>query len=355
MLSLRSLFHLACAVVVIATGAHAQNGNLSKSHAPGTASVQHIPDEVAQKNEASTEPRAAQTAVSLTDPVLTIRGVCTELTPASETDGRTCSTVVTRKEFEVLMDMVAPGSKGNAGARQSVAKTYAELLAFETAARKAGIPDTAEFRWTLALLRLRALADSYRRNLEKQYATPSNEEIDDYYRREVRRFEEVKLRRIVLPKNNFSAANKEEFEKKALQVANEVRQRAGNGEDFDVLQREGYAALGFPGSPPATEVGSRRRASLLSEIADEVFGLNPGQVSRVENEPYSFVIYKVEAKRTIPEQMVRDEISREISRQKMDNAVKAVTGAVHADLNEEYFGKPAGQPQSAEPPAKSPQ
>jgi hypothetical protein len=90
-------------------------------------------------------------------------------------------------------------------------------LPFEAAARKAGISDSHEFQEILQLLRLRALADLYRRNLEKQYETLPQEEIAGYYHREIRRFEEVKLRRIVLPKNNFAAANKEQFEKQALQ------------------------------------------------------------------------------------------------------------------------------------------
>jgi hypothetical protein len=231
---------------------------------------------------------------------------------------------------------------------------YAELLAFETAARQAGIPDTPEFHWTLQLLRLRTLADSYRRDLEARYRTPSDQEIDGYYHREIRRFEEVKLRRIVLPKNSFAATSKAEFEKKALQVADELRQRAATGEDFDALQRDGYTQLGFPGSPPATEVGNRRRAGLLAEVADEVFGLDPGQLSKVENEPYSFVIYKVEAKRILPEQLVRDEISRELSRRKVENALKAVTGAIQTDLDKEYFGTPPAQPHSAEPAAMGP-
>lgn len=278
--------------------------------------------------------------VSLTEPVLTIHGAC-------EKEEKACATVVTRQEFDELMEVVAPGAKSNPGARQNAARTYAELLAFETAARKAGVLDSREFQETLLLLRLRTLADFYRRNLEKEYGAPSQEEIEDYYHREIRGFEEAKLRRIVLPKNNFAASNKEEFEKKGLRVANELRERAAKGEDLDQLQREAFAQLAFTGQPPATDVGSRRRTSLLPEVAEEIFALNPGQVSQVEKEPYSFVIYKVEARRTLPLEMVRDEISREISKRKLEDALKLVTGSVHSDLNEKYFGASAGQSSSA--------
>jgi PPIC-type PPIASE domain len=284
-------------------------------------------------------------AVALTEPVLTVHHDCPSA--AKPEDSETCDTVLTRQEFDELMEIAAPGAKTNAGARRNVARMYSELLAFEAAAHKAGISDSHEFQEILQLLRLRALADLYRRNLEKQYETLPQEEIAGYYHREIRRFEEVKLRRIVLPKNNFAAANKEQFEKQALQVANELRERAAKGEDFDQLQKEAFSKLAFTGQPPVTDGGSRRRAGLLPEVADEIFTLNPGQVSRVETEPYSFVIYKVEARRTLPLEMVRDEISRELAKQKLEDALKTVTGSIHADLNQKYFGAAEGQPGSA--------
>jgi len=276
-------------------------------------------------------------SVASTDPVLTIHGACPPSGNASAAGADSCTTVVTRQEFDELLRVLAPGPKISAVMRQNVAQTYAELLAFEMSARKAGIADSAEFQEKMRLLRLRTLADSYRRSLEKEYGTASAQEIDEYYRRESSRFEEVQLRRIVLPRNNFAAADKEEFEKKARQVAAGLRERAMAGEDMDQLQREAYTSLGFSGPPPATAIGSFRRAGLLAEVREDVFGLKPGQVSKVEKETYSIVIYKVEAKRLLPKEMVTEEISRDLSRQKLENVLKTVTGAVHSDLNEKYF------------------
>lgn len=322
---LKSLSFLTLAL--LAVSAVGQGANVNRS-------AQQSPNDLAPREQPAT-------AIALTEPVLTVRGACPNLGKEAEA----CNTVVTRQEFDEMMEIVAPGAKTNPGARQNAARTYAELLAFESAARKAGILDSSEFQETLHLLRLRTLADFYRRTLEKQYSAPPQEEIADYYHHEIRRFEEAKLRRIVLPKNNFAAANKEEFEKKALQVADELRERAAKGEDFDQLQREAFAKLAFNGQPPATDVGNRRRAGLLPEIADEIFALTPGQVSQVEKEPYSFVIYKLEAKRTLPLETVSAEISREISKQKLEEALKIVTGSVHTDLNQKYFGPSTGEAQ----------
>jgi parvulin-like peptidyl-prolyl isomerase len=218
------------------------------------------------------------------------------------------------------------------------------LLAFETAARASGIEDSSEFQEMLQLVRLRTIADLYRRSLEKKYGMPSREKIDEYYRREASRFEEAKLRRIVLPKNNFTTTHKEEFENKVFQVSRDLRERAAKGEDLDQLQREAFAILGFSGQSPSTDVGSWRRGGLLPAVSNEIFALNPGQVSQVESEPYSFVIYKIEAKRMLPEESVREEIARELSKQELETALKSVRDSIHSDLHEKYFGMLPAQP-----------
>jgi hypothetical protein len=49
----------------------------------------------------------------------------------------------------------------------------------------------------------------------------------------------------------------------------------------------------------------------------------------------------------LPLEMVRDEISRELTKQKLEDALKTVTGSIHTDLNQKYFGAAAGKPSSA--------
>src|SRR5579863_4680570 len=117
-------------------------------------------------------------SIPLTEPVVTIRGVCPPPGGVTPTSGEACATVVSRREFDDMITIAAPGAKTNPAMRRSVAQMYAELLAFEAAATKAGIPDSPEFQETIRLLRLRTLADLYRRSLEKQFINPSKMEID---------------------------------------------------------------------------------------------------------------------------------------------------------------------------------
>jgi len=271
------------------------------------------------------------------DAVLTIHGVCPLSRNPSPAGAEDCAVVLKRQQFEDLMKTVAPGQSSTA-LKHSLAKTYTDLLALESAAKKSGIDTSPQFLETMEWLRVRTLADLYRRSLEKESSAVSDEEIDQYYREHTSQFEEVQLRRIVLPRNNFSVSDKEEFEKKAFQVATDIRERAAKGEDVDQLQQDAYKVLGFDGVPPASKVGNRRRTGLTPEVSNDVFSLSPGEISKVEKETYSFIIYKVEEKRTQPKQRVKDEIVREISKQKLETALKSVTGNVHAELNEKYFG-----------------
>jgi len=84
-------------------------------------------------------------------------------------------------------------------------------------------------------------------------------------------------------------------------------------------------------------MGNRRKANLLPENRDEVLALSTGGVSKVEQEAFSFVIYKVDGKNLLSKEAVKDEISREISRQRLENALQEITSSVHADFNQQYF------------------
>jgi bifunctional DNA-binding transcriptional regulator/antitoxin component of YhaV-PrlF toxin-antitoxin module len=194
-------------------------------------------------------------------------------------------------------------------------------------------------RW----LQVKALADLLRRRLEKESGTVSEAEVEAYYREQLPRFEEVKLRRVVLPRNNFAVNDKQKFEHDIQRIAAELRERAAHGEDLERLQKEGYESLGFSGLPPVTDVGNHRRVNLPSEVREELFSLQPGEVSKVENETYSFVIYKVEAKWRLSSEQVREEITRELAKQKLERAFKSITGTIRTELNEKYFGTALAQ------------
>jgi parvulin-like peptidyl-prolyl isomerase len=292
-------------------------------------------------------------AVPATEPVITIQGVCASTparktgtaaaakTPAGTRAGESCKTLVTKTQFEDLLSAVNPNNQNIAPAmRRNLAQAYVELLTFTQAAQKAGVDKDPKFAEVMRLVRMRTLEDFYRRNLEEKYRTPPASEVQTYYSQNLPKYEEIKLSRIFIPAKNPSAASKDDWEKKAAQLANDVRDRAAKGEDFEKLQKEAYTTLGLTITPPSTTVGNRRRGMLAPQEEQELFALKAGEVSKLEQEPAGYIIYKVESKQTVPLDQVKDEISRELFRQKMDSQLKSITAAVHADFNDKYFGPP---------------
>ncbi|HSM86708.1 MAG TPA: hypothetical protein VLT16_11175, partial [Candidatus Limnocylindrales bacterium] len=91
------------------------------------------------------------------------------------------------------------------------------------------------------------------------------------------------------------------------------------------------------------------KGALPAELDKEIFSLSPGGVYK-SDEPTGYVIYNLENKETLPEDKVKEEISRDIFRQKFDEKSKEITSAVQADFNEKYFG-----PATPTPPSSSPQ
>jgi hypothetical protein len=288
----------------------------------------------------------SQPAVTVSEetPVITVHGLCPVGRQAPAGDHGACARVVTRKQFDSLVTaLTSAGQTISRSSRRDLARLYVDLLAYEDTARKAGIEDSSSFQEAMDWLRLRTLADIYRRNLQEQYRNPSQQDIDEFYSHDADRFTEIKLKRVTIPRINPSGQGKEEFERRALEVINQLHERALKGEDLGQLQKDGYVAMGLTISPPAISLGTLRRAAVLPEEAAEIFSLEAGGFSQVEHEIYSFVFYKLEGKRLLPKEQVKDEIVRELFRERMEKAIQSITGAVQPELNDEYFGPAPGQ------------
>jgi hypothetical protein len=294
-------------------------------------------------------PANSASDVKDTEPVITIRGLCAEGGGSSGKPGNSCSKQITRKDFERLMHALNPGGQTvSPNGQQNLAQAYVEALAFEEAARKAGTEDTEEFREVMFWVRLRTVADLYRRNLQEKYRTPAPEEIDSYYQQHLASFDRVHLLRILVPRENFSGGDKNEFDKKALAAAQAARTRAVNGEALEQIQKDVYSGLALEG-PPATDLGTYQRTDFIEKEAADVFSLQPGEVSPLETEIKSYVIYKVASKETLKEDQVKADIIHEIAQQKYRDALKTVMDSAHADFNEQYFG-PMAPKLPIEPP-----
>lgn len=361
---IRSLVIFMLAMAVICTAqtpgqpAPAAQGNAQQQQPsqPPAATTQAPPATVPPAMPKPLSPPAAPNAAASVDPaapVITINGVCdstpvrkpgTAATAKPASSGAVCKTTITKAQFDKLMKAVNPSNQNIAPTmRRNLAQAYVELMTFSQAAQKAGIDKDPDFLEVMRAVRMSTLRDFYRRKLEEKYRTPPMEEVEAYYQQNLPKYEEIKLSRIFIPAKNPASPSKDDWEKKAAEVANDIHDRAAKGEDLEKLQKEAFTTLGLTITPPSTSSGTRRRGMMAPNEEQELFTLKAGEVSKLEQGPAGYTIYKVESKQTLPVDRVKDEISRELFRQKMDAQLKSVTGAVHADFNEQYFG-PANQP-----------
>jgi parvulin-like peptidyl-prolyl cis-trans isomerase-like protein len=280
-------------------------------------------------------------------PVIQVHGLC-PATPDKPADPASCKTVLTRDQFDDVLSAVSlSGQAFTAGAIRNVAEVYVQNLILADAAEKMGIEKDPRIQELLRIVRQRTLADAYRTAMEEKYRTPSPEEIEKYYQANLSRFETVKADRLLIPKYDPKSPRNgnADFEAKAAAVAKEIRERAAKGESIDRLQSEAFIKLGIPAPALLPETGLRRRSTFSPEVEKDVFALKPGEVTKVENEPTGYAIYRLQDKGAYTLQQAKGEIVRDIFRQKMEGAVSGVLQSVKTEYNEQYFGPaPSAQP-----------
>lgn len=325
--------------------------NASDPHQPRTSQHGQAPAVATAPASTPAKPQAAELGDST--PVITLHGLC----PSGKTsDSGACITTVTKDQFEDVLSAVSLGGQAfSPGAIRTVADNYVQNLVLADAAEKSGADKDPRIQELLRVVRLRTLAEAYRRKLEEQYRTPSPEEIKKYYRENLAKYETVRAERLLIPKFHPRSPKDEsgEFQKRAAAVAAEIRERAANGEPLDRLQNDAFKKLGItpPGMLP--ETGLRRRGTFPPGVEDEVFSLKPGEVSKVQSETGGFVVYRLIDKPTYTMEQVKGEIVKDIYQKKMEVAVKGVLQSVKTELNDQYFA-PSTAPRPLPPTGQAP-
>ena len=276
-------------------------------------------------------------AVAPAQAVITVRGSCGESKAKTPGAVGPCAAVVTREQFENLVQALHPGQDLASGARNNLARLYAEYLAVEVAAREAGIEDTAQFREFMNWMRVLAASEYYRRKLQEKYSSPPQEEIHAYYQQHLAEYETVRLARVLIPRGDSATHGRQEFELRAREAANAARESLLKGLDAMEVQKNAYRALGL-GDPPAVDLGKQRRKDLMAGEATEVFSSKPGEITQIQAEPANYVIYKVMSRETVSEESLKKSISVQLTELKFKEAMKSLLDSASADLNEQYFG-----------------
>ncbi len=266
--------------------------------------------------------------------VITIPGVCPPGTPAEN-----CTTTVTRADFEKLVNAMNPNMP--ADAHRSVAAGYAQLLAVYDQALKMGVDKDPKLQIQLRVREMSMLAQMLPEKVAED-SKPTQAEVQSYYAENSAKYEEFKLRRIVVLKSASSGLKPEEL--KAF--ADKIRERAAAGEDPDKLEVEAYKETKSAAAPPNTDLGWKRKGAMDPRHEPQILPLKSGEVSPVMEDGQAYYIYKVESKRQQPLESVQKDIETTLQRERAQKTMKGLIENIKPQLNEAYFGP---EPQKTPP------
>jgi len=321
-------------------------------------------------------PAAARAPEATTVPgnaaVITIPGICDKPSSAkpdpAQSKAADCKTVVTRAEFERLIEAVAPTIAPPA--RKQLATQYGTALVMVHKAHQMGLDKGPKFEELMRVARVGVLTKQLSQQLQDDASHISDQDVESYYHKNQAAFQEADLQRIFVPRSKQIGENigenkqkatgdearkaEQESEEAMKKEAAALRARAAAGEDFDKLQDEAAAAAEFKGKPP-TRLGKVRRSSLPPAHA-EVMDLKPGETSQLITTPNGYLIYRTGEKDTLPLDKVHDEIVSTLRSQRIQDAMQTIQKSATPELNEKYFADAAaGQdPSSAKSPEPGP-
>src|SRR5713226_6530086 len=117
---------------------------------PATPAPASTPPATAAPDAKATEPAK----IAPDAPVITIQGLC-DNPPADQSKPADCKTVVTRAEFEALVDAVAPAMAPSA--LRQLATSYANILMMDHEAHKLGLDQSPRFEALMKAKRMEAM------------------------------------------------------------------------------------------------------------------------------------------------------------------------------------------------------
>ena len=348
---------LALLLLVTAATAHALAQAVPA--APQQHQARPAESEEREEQEREAAPPTASTLPPDT-PVITIHGVCDKNQSGTNGSAADCKTIVTRDQFEKLADTLQP--KMPPQVKRQLATQYPQILYMAQEAQKRGLENDPHYQALLAFTKMELLRLELDRTLQADADKISDTEIQDYYDKNSKNFEQASYQRIFVPKARQTdipkdGATPEEMQKQReastafmKKVADDLHARAEKGEDFDKLQKGAYEQAGVKATPPPTSNPKVRRTGLPPAQA-AIFDLKDGELSPVIDDVQGYFIYRLQSKATPALADVKDEIRNTLHSQRLQESRAKLQNAVSADLNKDYFGE---APQETRPPLPMP-
>jgi hypothetical protein len=291
-------------------------------------------------------PAAQAATIAPDEPVITINGVCNH--PSGEKPPANCKKVITRTEFEMMIQALQPNLP--ASARREFAHRYVLALLADEKVREMNLDRGPKFELRTRIARAQALAQELSIVVYDNGSKVSEKEIEDYYHQNPDRYVEADLSRMSIPgiqqlpapTEKLSEAEQARRSRDSETImkaeADKLHARAVAGEPFDKLQAEAFQLALVKGSAPSTKLGKVRGENLPPGHL-VVMKLKTGEISDILLDKSGYVIYKVGEKQTLPLRDVREDIRKTLADQHRQAEIDAILKGATPRLDETYFGK----------------
>jgi PPIC-type PPIASE domain len=276
--------------------------------------------------------------VPMDETIITLKNVCQPKAGAT-TPPPGCVSSMTRDQFEKMIKALQQPDKPPmpADMMRNFAGQYAKMLIFADTARELGLENDPRFVEIFTFVRNQILTDALNQHIVQEYAHIPDEQIEDYYKQNPKKYVEATLQRIMVPRSNVSGDKPKMSEAEEKAYADKIRERWVAGEDAVKLQKEAMDHAGLTNSAPDVNLGARRPGT-LPETHEVVFELKTGEVSQVFADPGSMLIYKVVSFRQVPLSEVKATISSTLQRQLITDKIQQIQNSASVVLNDAYFG-----------------
>jgi hypothetical protein len=278
-------------------------------------------------------------------PLITIAGLC-DKHPNGNVKAANCETVITRAQFEKIIAAVQPNMP--ARARREFALHYADALVMTRKAEQMGLDKGETYEEQIRIARIEVLSNDFKKVMQAKTSQISDQDLQDYYQKNLARFERAEVDRIYVPKaqqlplageEKLTNADRQRLTQESERImkteADDLRARAAAGEDFVKLQADAYLAAGIKSAAPNTAMEIRRTSLPPSQVP--VMNLKPGEVSAVLPDPNGYAIYRIKAKYAVSLEQARDEIKATLRSLRMQAEMQDIEDSVTPTLDASYF------------------
>ena len=266
---------------------------------------------------------------------------------------------VTESEFEPRIAAIEPQSAPDKDSvtekdRRKLGDDYASVLMLSQQAVANHLDSSPEVSRQLAIARMQVLSDAEFENLMRQ-ATPSSEEISQYYSAHLSDYDEVQIRRLFIWKQRDNSKNAPVLTSQAARAsADQVRKAYASGANLKNLSEDvRKSGEGMLDPEPLTFP----RGELPPQLEKVAFALKEGEWSEVEETPARPLLIQLVKRDRQQLGQVSARIEKNLQGEKIQALLDDLKKKAGIWMDEQYFGTavvpvPGAQRRVSVPPSE---